>query len=369
MKSLIPEEINFNKPAVIFNNDKGDTDYLNGEYKASSSSIWNNQYDAFRAFDNKQNTGWVCNMNSLNKDAKNRYKQDPYNGFVPSSYIGSGSSETYWKTISNDKQYLGEWIQIKLPYSAYLAEYSIMSQEFPRQFHLLGSTDGSIWELLDSQSLNKDYSNSSSPISFRVNTILNFDHYRLVISQLFKRKIAVITELKLFGNRNVLDNLKSLENYDNYSNYTTTYDTKINSHYNSNTINHNLMEYKPFSKFDAITINKINENFTTLREPYTLQDLGNKLNEYNSLNGNAIVNYGNLVTGINSYLTSSNNLLNSSLYDYSGNILFLNNGKTTMKDALESDTKELASQENNVFILGTLSLAIFIIGTIVALRN
>jgi len=87
------------------------------------------------------------------------------------------------------------------------------------------------------------------------------------------------------------------------------------------------------------------------------------------VNGNAITNHGNLVTGINNYLTNSNNLLNSSLYDYSGNILFLNNGKPTIKDALESDTKELASQENNVFILGTMSLAILIIGTIMVLRN
>jgi hypothetical protein len=129
------------------------------------------------------------------------------------------------------------------------------------------------------------------------------------------------------------------------------------------------MAYKPFSKFDEITINKINENFSTLREPYSIQELGSKLNEYNSVNGNAITNHGNLVTGINTYFNTSNNLLNSSLYDYSGNILFLNNGKPTVKDALESDTKELASQENNVFILATMSLTILIIGTIMVLRN
>ena len=216
MTSLIPEDISFNKNAVSYNNDNKDLFYKNGEYKVSSSSILNKKTDTFYAFDNNQNTFWSCN-NSLNKDAELKYKEDSYNGFVPSSYIGGGSDETYWKTISNNKQYLGEWIQIKLPYSAYLAEYSIISKQFPRQFYLLGSNDGSTWELIDSQSLNNDYSNSSSPSKFKVNTILKFNHYRLVISQLFNGTSASISEFKIFGNRNVLVNLKSLENYDNYT--------------------------------------------------------------------------------------------------------------------------------------------------------
>lgn len=368
MSSLIPQDISFNQNAVLYNTDIKNLSYQNGEYKVSSSSIFNNKNDVYYAFDNNQNTFWKCN-NSLNKDPLLKYKQDPYNGVVPSSYVGGGTTDTFWTTISNNKKYIGEWIQIQLPYSAYLAEYSILSKQFPRQFYLLGSKDGSIWELLDSQSLNDDYSNNSSPISFKVKTILQFNYYRLVISQLFNGTTASISELKLSGNRNVLVNIKSLENYDNYSIYTNSYNTKINSQYNSNISNYNSMEYKPFSKFDALTINKITEIFTTIREPYTIQDLNKQMNQYNSVSGNAVTNYGNLVTGINSYLTSSNNLLNSSLYDYSGNVLFLNNGKPTLQDALESDTTELASQENNVFILGTMSFAILFIATIMVLRN
>lgn len=363
MTSLIPEDISFNKNYIMYNNDNKDLTYLNGEYIASSSSRFNEQESTFYAFDNNPNTFWMC-KNTMNTVAKNKYIQEPYNGFIPSSYVGGGTDNTYWKTISNNKQYLGEWIQIKLPYSAYLEEYTILSKQFPRQFYLLGSNDGSTWELLDSQSLNKDYSNSSKPISFKVKTILQFNHFRLVISQLFSGTTASISEFNLFGNRNVLVNLKSFENFGNYTNYTTSYNTKLNSQYYSNTTNYNSMAYQPFSKFDVMT-----EQFTTLREPYTIQELGNKINSYNSVNDNAIANRGNLVTGINNYLTTSNNLLNSSLYDYSGNILFLNNGKQTMKDALESDTKELASQENNVVILGTISLAILIIGTVMVLRN
>jgi hypothetical protein len=49
--------------------------------------------------------------------------------------------------------------------------------------------------------------------------------------------------------------------------------------------------------------------------------------------------------------------------------LFLNNGNPTLKDALENDTKEFAVQENNVFMLGSISLAILLVGTYVVLRN
>jgi hypothetical protein len=368
MSSLIPEDISFNQNTVLFNSNNEDVVYQNGEYKASSSSILNIKNDAFCAFDNNSNTYWSSN-NSSNKTAEIKYQRDGYNGFVPSSYIGGGTDETYWKTIANNKQYLGEWIQIKLPYSVYLAEYSILSNQFPRQFHLFGSNDGSTWELLDSQTSKDNYSNLSTPTSFKIKTILNFNHYRLVISQLFNGTTASITQLKLFGNRNKLVNLKSLENYINYSDYTNSYNTNLKSPYYSNNTNFMSMEYKPFSKFDVVNSNKITENFVNIREPYTISDINYKINEYNLKSNIAVSNHGNLVTGINNYFSTSNELLNSSLYDYSGNILFLNNGKQTTKDALESDTKDLAAQENNVFILGTISLAILIVGTIVVLRN
>jgi hypothetical protein len=41
----------------------------------------------------------------------------------------------------------------------------------------------------------------------------------------------------------------------------------------------------------------------------------------------------------------------------------------SLKDALENDTKEFAVQENNVFMLGSISLAILLVGTYVVLRN
>jgi hypothetical protein len=157
-----------------------------------------------------------------------------------------------------------------------------------------------------------------------------------------------------------------MEQFSNYSNYTLSY----NSQYNSQiTPLKKSMEYKPFSKFDVVNTNQITENFTSLREPLELNNINIAINNLNDKSNIANKNYGNLVSGINEYLISNNNLLNSSLYDYSGNILFLNNGKPTLKDALENDTKEFAVQENNVFMLASISLAILLVGTYVVLRN
>ena len=111
MASLIPKDISFNQSAIIINRDSNDISqkdliYQNGEYKASASSIINEENAAFKAFDNNPDTYWICN-NPTTNNPELKYKQYSYNGFVPSSYVGGGTTETYWKTIADNKQYLG----------------------------------------------------------------------------------------------------------------------------------------------------------------------------------------------------------------------------------------------------------------------
>lgn len=374
MASLIPEDINFNQNAVVIDRDSNDISqkdliYQNGAYIATSSSILGSDGAAFKAFDNNPNSYWICNNPAI-KDAEPKYKEFSYNGLVPSSYIGGGTPETYWKTIANNKDYVGEWIQIKLPYSVYLAKYSIFSKKFPRKFHILGSNDGSSWQVIDSQTLDNDYSNSDTPIKFDVKTILKLSHYRLVISQLFDGTSASINEFKLFGNLNSLVNIKSMESFSNYSNYTSSYNSQYSSQYNSRfSPLQNSIEYKPFSKFDIVDSNQVTEHFTSNDEAIIINNINKAINDLNDKTRTAATNYGNLNSSINDFRFIRDDLLNSSLYDYSGNILFLNNGKPTLKDALENDTKEFAKQENNVFILGSISIAILLLGTYVILRD
>jgi hypothetical protein len=53
------------------------------------------------------------------------------------------------------------------------------------------------------------------------------------------------------------------------------------------------------------------------------------------------------------------------LYDYSGNILYTNHGNTSIRQATIEDAKEYNEEERNVFILGTISVAIVAIGFII----
>jgi len=369
MTSLIPQDGNFNSNSVNYYKDETNTNkdllYKNGIYAFSSSSILNAENDAFKAFDNNPESFWQCN-NSSNRTTDVKYVHDSYNGYVPSSYIGGGTKDTYWSTIADNKRYLGEWIQVNLPFSTYLAEYRIFSNQFPRKFHLLGSNNGSNWELLDTQSIETDYSNSSAPIPFKVKTVLKFNCFRLIISQLFKGKSASIQQLELLGNRNLLVNLKSIEKFTDYSSYSTyssfSPNTKLSSQYYS-------MEYKPFSKFDILDTKNITEQFTSIREPLEIPDMKIAINEYNDKSNIANNNYGNLTTGIYSYLREKDDLINTTMYDYSGNIMFLKKNKSTTKDGLESDTKEFAMQENNILILGSITVAILLLGSYVILRN
>jgi hypothetical protein len=63
-------------------------------------------------------------------------------------------------------------------------------------------------------------------------------------------------------------------------------------------------------------------------------------------------------------------VLMSSEYDYSGNrLLYLNDEKPKTVDALQSDVNEYAIQEKNVFIIGSISMAILVLGSIMFLRN
>lgn len=376
MSSLIPLDISFNNNTILVDKDENDSKnkeilYQNGEYKTVASSSIITINSPFKAFDNNPNTFWRCSSIG-NKSGSETYSQDPYNGYLPSSYVGGGTDTTNFITFADKKQYLGEWIQIKLPYSTYLVEYKILSKNFPRKFHLFGSNDGASWSVIDSQTINTNYSNSASSVSFKVKSILKFNHFRLVISQLFSGTVASINQLELFGSQDVLSNLKSLEtfsNYNSYNHYNSSYNTKITSQYYSNKLQYNSMAYKPFSKFDVVDTNNIIENFTSLREPLELNDINVAIKDFNDKSNIANTNYGNLVTGINDYLINRNELINTSLYDYSGNVLFINNGKPTMKDGLESDTKEFVMQENNILILGSISLAFLLIGTYVILRN
>ena len=148
------------------------------------------------------------------------YATNSYSSFVSTEYIPpyiTPSADQWGITSSNDGKYIykvgfrdvsrqtftifrlelaptniaeGEWIQVKLPYQLKATNYSIMNRPTtaekddlynePRIWWLLGSNDGSAWNLVD-------YRNGTASIGgamrkFNVNTKDYYSYYRLVIS-------------------------------------------------------------------------------------------------------------------------------------------------------------------------------------------
>ena len=149
------------------------------------------------------------------------YVSNTYSAFTTSNsipkYIVDASLDTFALTTTENGKYLyvsgfrdvakrtftiyrlelaptniaeGEWIQVKLPYQLKATNYSIMNRQTtaekddlynePRIWWLLGSNDGSSWNLID-------YRNDTAAIGgalrkFNVNTKDYYSYYRLVIS-------------------------------------------------------------------------------------------------------------------------------------------------------------------------------------------
>jgi len=176
------------------------------------------------------------------------YNTNSYSSFVSTEYIPpyiTPSTDQWGITSSNDGKYIykvgfrdvsrqsftiyrlelaqtnvadGEWIQVKLPYQLKLTNYSIMNRPTtaekddtyndPRIWWLLGSNDGSAWNLVD-------YRNDTASIGgamrkFNVYTKDYYSYYRLVISAVSTNTTvssATLAQLFLNGIYNYTDSV------------------------------------------------------------------------------------------------------------------------------------------------------------------
>jgi hypothetical protein len=377
---VVPPPDSFTSNTLYVNNlNDADKSFQNGLYLATSSSYSDTSHNAFHAFDGNTNTFWQCGDISGNLNDKNEtYKRSSFNGLVPSSFVG-GSDTLYWSTLVGNENYYGEWIQIQIPYSVYLAEYNITSSNFPRKFVFLGSNDGITWTLLDKQSLTSS-PNTDSNIKYVAKSIIKYSYFRLVISQLFQGTTATITELNIKGNNNLLLNIKPTESFSNM-NYQFYNENKISStEYISNVKMPcgSCGGYKPYSSYEVLSVNKLVENFddhgfvsgnvgnTQITQ---IQPLNQIINDTTLLNTKVNQNMNTISGNLVSYNVLKSVLMSSD-YDYSGNrLLYLNDEKPKTVDALQTDVNDYAIQEKNVFIIGSISMAILVLGSIIFLRN
>jgi hypothetical protein len=159
-------------PSTLFSNDI--YGYNGGTYIASASSVYSVIDAAHNAvnYNNSSTTqanSWTCGNNG------------PYSS-ANGSYFGTVS------TIVSDTTILGEWLQIQLPIPVILRNYNVYTWSVdanallrgPKDFRIVGSTDGIIWTLVDSQTGITGYTSSGK--SFTVfNNWRAYNYYRLII--------------------------------------------------------------------------------------------------------------------------------------------------------------------------------------------
>jgi len=345
----LPDKFVVNQDTIKADWYSGDNEFRNGTYIVSASS-YATGYDPYKLIDGNDNTYWSSGVINSEKNITNtKYKNNSYDSAIPSSFIGGENDtkkSTYWKTTAKHIQnttidIYGEWVQIQLPYDIYLTKYIIKSvsdfkNQAPYKFALLSSNDGNEWNVLDIRT------NPGNTINytFNINSLLKNNYYRFVISQVkgdptqqIPKSIKVI---ELYGTKNVFISTEPFMNYSPYP----------------NSMQCGSCGVKAYSKNEVVSTNTILENFQIEREPF-------------SLTGNVDLNTGILYQQGNLFIKNRDNLLNNSLYDYSGNILYRNNGMPTLADGLLDDVKEYSIEEKNVFILGTISVAIVAIGFMV----
>ena len=377
---VIPPPDSFTNNTIYVNNlTDADKSFQNGLYLATCSSYSDSSHNAFHSFDGSSNTYWRSGAinGNLNSESKT-YTRAAYNGMVPSSFVG-GSDTLYWNTLVGNEKYYGEWIQIQIPYSVYLAEYSITSANFPRKFVFLGSNDGFTWTLLDKQSLTSAPS-ADSTISYIAKSIIKYSYFRLVISQLFQGTTTTITELNIKGNNNLLLNIKPTESFSNM-NYQSYNEQKLTSTEYISSVKMpcgSCGGYKPYSNYEILSVNRLVENFDDHGfvagnvdniQTKQIQPLSQIINDTRQLNTKVNQNINNISGNLVSYNVLKSVLMSSN-YDYSGNaLLYVNDEKPKTVDALQSDVNDYAIQEKNVFIIGSISMAILVLGSIMFLRN
>jgi hypothetical protein len=112
--------------------------YGQGTYVASASTEYVGSANyAWYAFDKSSSTGWSC-ANGF------------YSAATPATYTGS-----YTTVDVNGTSYAGEWLQIQMPSSTVLSNYTIIgntnTNNNPSRFWIFGSRDGTSWNLVDSR--------------------------------------------------------------------------------------------------------------------------------------------------------------------------------------------------------------------------
>ncbi len=211
-----------NKQVITGIDERGIVKYTpNGTYEITASSYASESTKPF-VIANENEDYWECDF----KDNPNsKYKQNPYTestGKILSSYQGGGTDYLWTTPVGSSKiiNVRGEWIQVHIPYKAYIQRYGIRTptytqfNTFPRNFMLVASNDGNAWIQLDQRNLKETDTPTGAIItkSFDINSPEKYSYFRLIVMGMGPGiKTLKINELILFGTTMISTNDNALK--------------------------------------------------------------------------------------------------------------------------------------------------------------
>jgi len=213
----LPDDTFMNSKSQVITgiDDKGIAKYTpNGQYEITASSQASIDTQPYVIANDNDQDFWQCgfkdNPNYV-AGASSQYTQNPYTGgSTPSSYQGGGKDNTWTTPVGSDKiiNVRGEWIQLRIPYKAFIQQYGIRTptytqyNTFPRKFMLVASNDGTAWTQLDQRNLKDAEVPKGESIQkiFDINSPEKYSYFRLIVMGMgpFIETIK-INELILFG--------------------------------------------------------------------------------------------------------------------------------------------------------------------------
>ena len=181
------------------------TSTTNGLYTVSASSYYNLffQEKTHTVFNNSPSTNcWISAPNSgvYYNTAASGGTIGEYNTNSPNSTIISNYTTTSTTTSR------GEWIQINLPYSVIINNYSLMPRygftpdgSFPTRWTIVGSNNGTTWYLIDTRT-QAATTNFSTLQSFNITAPSNpYTYLRLIANALSGQAFVAISQWIING--------------------------------------------------------------------------------------------------------------------------------------------------------------------------
>lgn len=345
----------------------------NGTYKVTASSYASNSTLHYMAFNGSDDNYWQCDYKGSPEPVipKNypTYTTDPFNGKNPSTYQGGGAQTNTWTTTVGTVSLLGEWLQIQLPYSIFLYNYTIKTPQFtdkstfPKRFTVLGSIDGSVWDYVDQQNVKTSVSNTKPSRLYNINTTKAYSYYRLVISEMpDEAKSVKINQWNLNGVTTLTPNpsYKTNESFITLSRWMDVSkwsDVKEGFEDYGYTPS-NMIPYTTSSQFKSDVIkNQVNPMIKVSQDYST--SLLNVDTKYTTIGNNINDITNNNKTGIRDIM------MNNQMYDFSGNVLNVDRPYKTVVDAQIEDIDSMISNANTVYILGSITLVTLLIFSVI----